>query len=345
MARFDFIFGAAVCLIMAADGAPAQSASPTRPPDDSFYSRSLHFTNRGIEFIYSREQGGLERITGLPSSEVGCVKAKCHATSCDTCHRKDVGGKPTYSLDPAVAQAACEGCHDAPEKDDPDVHVRKGMKCMSCHSTREIHGDGVAHDSYMQSGVFDTRCERCHPDISKSASHTIHRNTLDCSACHTAKVETCINCHVEARIKGTKDVKIPLQGMLFLVNHNGRVTTANLLTYVYKSRTMITLAPTFAHSIAKQGRVCGDCHDSAIVRGIAAGTFAPVTWAEGKVTNVQGVIPVVDPLAWKLPFLGLTDGKWAPLPDAASPVLHFSGNCAPLTREQLAKLAKPHKAG
>jgi len=340
MARHHLTFGAAACLLLAAVGASAQSSPPTHPPEESFYSKSLHFTNRGIEFVYSKEQGGLEQITGLPASEIGCVKARCHATTCDTCHRKDLGGKATYSVDPAVAQAACDGCHGPAEKDDPDVHARKGMKCMSCHSTGEIHGDGVAHDSYMLPGVLDTRCEKCHADISKSASHTIHHGKLDCSACHTTKVDTCINCHVEARMKGTKDVKIPLEGMLFLVNHDGRVTTANLLTYVYKSRTMITFAPTFAHSIAKQGRACPDCHDSPIVQGIAAGTFAPVTWADGKVTNVRGVIPVVDPLAWRLPFLALTDGKWTPLPDAAPPVLHFSGNCTPLTREQLAKLAK-----
>lgn len=340
MARHDFTLGTVVCLLLAAVGASAQSTPPAHPPDGSFYSNSLHFTNRGIEFVYSKEQGGLEQITGLPASEVGCVQAKCHATSCDTCHRKDVGGKATYSLDPAVAQAACEGCHGTPEKDDPDVHARKGMKCMSCHSTREVHGDSVAYDSYMLPGVLDTRCEKCHSDISTSASHTIHRDKLDCSACHTAKIGTCINCHVEARIQGAKDVKIPLNGMLFLVNHDGRVTTANLLTYVYRNKTMITFAPTFSHSTVRQGRTCVQCHDTAIVRGVGAGTFAPVTWADGKVTNVQGVIPVVDPLAWKLPFLGLTDGKWTPLRDAAPPVLHFSGNCAPLTREQLAKLSK-----
>ena len=338
-------FGAATFVLLAAVGAPAQSAPPAHPPDESFYSKSLHFTNRGIEFVYSKEQGGIEQITGLPATAVGCVKARCHATTCDTCHRKDVGGKATYSLDPAVAQAACERCHDVPEKDDPDVHARKAMKCMSCHSTREVHGDGVAYDTYMASGVLDTRCDKCHPDIPKSASHAIHRGKLDCSACHTAKIGTCINCHVEARIEGTKDVNIPLDGMLFLVNRDGKVTTANLLTYVYKSRTMITLAPTFAHSIVKQGRACADCHDSAIVRAVAAGTFAPVTWADGKVTYVRGVIPVVDPLAWRLPFLALTDGKWSPLPEAAPPVLHFSGNCAPLTREQLARLAQPRKAG
>ena len=340
MARQGLTFGAAAFLLLAATGASAQSAPPAHSPDESFYSKSLHFTNRGIEFVYSKEQGGLEQITGLPASEIGCAKAKCHARSCDTCHRKDVGGKATYSLDPAVAQAACEGCHGAPEKDDPDVHVRKGMKCMSCHSTGEVHGDGIAHDSYMLGGVLDTRCGKCHADISKTASHSIHRGMLDCGACHTAKIETCINCHVEARTPGAKDVQIPLTGMLFLVNHDGRVTTANLLTFVYRNRTMITFAPTFLHSTVRKGRTCAECHDTAIVRDTVAGTFVPVTWADGKAANVKGVIPVVDPLAWKLPFLGLTDGKWAPLPDAAPPVLHFSGNCAPLTREQLAKLSK-----
>jgi hypothetical protein len=245
MAR-HLTFGAVAFLMSAAVGASAQSAPPAQVPDEGFYSKSLHFTNRGIEFVYSKEQGGLEQITGLSASEVGCVKAKCHATSCDTCHRKDVGGKATYSLDPAVAQTACEGCHGAAEKDDPDVHARKGMKCMSCHSTREIHGDGVAYDTYTQPGVLDTSCEKCHSDVSKSASHTVHGNKLDCSACHSRAYQVCLNCHVEARIRGEKGTSVPVTGVLLLVNHGGKVTTANLLTCVYKSRTMITLAPTFA---------------------------------------------------------------------------------------------------
>lgn len=312
------------------------------PPGDSFYAKSLHFTHRGIEFAYSKEQGGLERITGLSASEAGCVKAKCHATSCDTCHRKDANGKPAYTLDPAVAQAACEKCHGAPEKDDPDVHVRKGMKCMSCHSTREVHGDGVAYDTYALPGVLDTRCENCHPDIPKSASHTVHGDKLACSACHSREYQTCLNCHVEGRIRGDKNPQIPLKGMLFLVNHNGKVATANLLTYVYKNRTMITLGPTFTHSIAKQGRTCADCHDTATVRGIAGGTFTLATWAEGTLTGARGVVPVVDPLAWRLPFFDRKNGVWTPLVAPEPPLLHYSGNCAPLTRDQLASLAKPH---
>ncbi|HVN75752.1 MAG TPA: hypothetical protein VMT19_05495 [Thermoanaerobaculaceae bacterium] len=331
-------------LVLLASAASAQAAPAAGAATESFYATSLHFTNRGIEFVYSKTQGGLEVITGLPASEVGCVKAECHAASCDACHRRDKDGKAAYTTDPAVAQAACERCHGAPEADGPDVHARKGMKCMSCHSTREVHGDGVAYDTYSQPGVLDTRCERCHADLSKSASHTIHRDTVACAACHTAKIDTCVNCHVETRLGNGKETKIPLQGMLFLVNHDGRVTTANLLSYVYKGRTMITLAPTFAHSVVRQGRACAECHDSAIVRAISAGTFTPVTWADGKAANVKGVIPVLDPAAWRLPFLDRRDGSWVPLADGAPPVVHFSGSCAPLTREQLARLATPRRA-
>lgn len=324
-----------------AAAASAQTPAPTPPPGDSFYARSLHATGRGIEFAYSKEQGGLERITGLPASEVGCVKAKCHATSCDACHRKDANGKASYTLDPAVAQAACEGCHGAPQKDDPDVHARKGMKCMSCHSTREVHGDGVAYDTYALPGVLDTRCENCHSEIAKSASHTIHGGRVACAACHSREPDTCLNCHVEGRMRGEKNPEITLKGILFLANHNGRVTTANLLTYVYRNRTMITLGPSFGHSIAERGRACADCHDTANVRAVAGGSFTLATWAGGTAAGARGVVPVVDPLAWRIPFLDRKDGVWTLLAAPQPPLLHYSGNCGPLTEGQLASLAKP----
>jgi hypothetical protein len=338
------VFASVLVVTLATVGVATAAPPPASPCGDSFYAKSLHFTGRGIEFTYSKEQGGLERLTGMSASEAGCVQARCHATSCDTCHREDVDGKATYTTDPAVAQAACERCHGAPAKDDPDVHVRTGMKCMDCHSTREIHGDGVAYDTYTQAGVLETRCETCHADISQSASHTAHAGRLECSACHTATVTTCLNCHVETRISSGKSLEIPVQGMLFLVNHGGDVTTANLLTYVYKGSTMVTVAPTFTHSIVKQGRVCADCHGNAIVRAVAAGTFTPVTWVDGEMKATPGVIPVVDPLAWDLPFLDRKDGAWVPLTTSRPPIVNFSGNCAPLTREQLTKLAAPRTA-
>jgi hypothetical protein len=331
------VVGATLVLVaFLAAGALAADPQGKPPAEVSFFEKSLHYTNRGIEFIYSKEQGGLERLTGLTASEVGCAKAKCHAQTCDTCHLKEVDGKPTYSLDPAVAQAACERCHGVPSG--ADVHREKGMKCMSCHSTREVHGDGVAYDTYMQPGVLDTRCESCHSNIKKSASHAVHKGTLDCSACHVGEVETCFNCHVETRVRDGKSQSIPLKGMFFLINHDGKVTTANFLTYVYRNRTMITLAPTFSHSITREGRKCRECHGTKIVQDIKDGTFTPVRRENGEVTNVQGVIPILEGMKWNVPCLNYEESKWIPLASPAEPLLNYSGFCTPLTRSQFAKL-------
>ncbi|HVN30992.1 MAG TPA: hypothetical protein VMT45_03315 [Thermoanaerobaculaceae bacterium] len=323
---------------LVAAGARVAVAQAQDPAEVSFFEKSLHYTNRGIEFVYAKEHGGLERLTGLTASQVGCVKSQCHVRTCDTCHLKEVNGKATYTLDPAVAQAACERCHGAPSG--ADVHREKGMKCMACHSIREVHGDGVVYDTYMQPGVLDTRCETCHSNIGKSASHTVHKGVLDCSACHVAEVETCFNCHVESRVRDGKSQSVPLKGMLFLVNHDGKVTTANFLTYVYQNRTLITLAPTFSHSITRAGRKCRECHGTKNVRDISAGTFTPVRWENGRVTNVQGVIPVLEGMRWDVPFLNYEGSKWVPVANPAEPLLNYSGFCTPLTRAQLAKLEK-----
>jgi len=331
----SFALGLAFLVSMHAGAVGEKTKSPT---DDNFYAKSLHYTNRGIEFIYSKEQGGLERLTGLTASQAGCLKGKCHARTCDTCHLKEVDGRATYSLDPAVAQAACEKCHGVPEG--PDVHRQKGMKCMACHSTREVHGDGIAYDTYMQPGVLDTRCEKCHQELKRTVSHTVHKGKLDCSTCHVAELVTCLNCHVETRVKEAKDVQIELKGMLFLVNHDGRVTLANFLSYVYRNRAMITLAPTFSHSITREGRQCRDCHGTKIVRDLASNTFVPVRWENGKAINVEGVIPVLEGMKWNVPYLNYENGKWVPIANPGEPLLNYSAFCTPLTRAQFAKLEK-----
>lgn len=317
---------------------PAPGEEPKPPAEANFFEKSLHYTNRGIEFVYSKEHGGLERLTGLPASAVGCVKAKCHVQTCDTCHKKEVNGRAIYSLDPVVAQAACEKCHGVPKS--PDVHREKGMQCMSYHSTCEVHGDGVVYDTYMQPGVLDTRCEKCHSEIRKSPSHTVHKGKLDCSVCHVREIQTCLNCHLETRIKEGKDVQIELSGMFFLVNHDGKVTLANFLTCVYKNRAMITLAPTFSHSITREGRKCRDCHGTKIVRAVVSNSLVPAWWENGEVKNLQGVIPVLEGMKWNVPYLNYESGKWVLIANPAEPLLNYSGFCTPLTREQLAELEK-----
>jgi hypothetical protein len=311
--------------------------------EDSFFSRSLHYTNRGIEFLYAKEQGGLERITGISAEALGCLKAKCHVRSCDTCHKKDVDGKAVFSVDQARSQAACFVCHPV-LKDDPDVHAQKGMKCMDCHSIREIHGDGTAYDTYMQPGAMDARCEKCHATISKSTPHTVHKGKLDCPTCHVREFVNCLNCHVDTRLKENKDVQIPLENIFFLVNRGGKVTLANFLSYVYGNKTMITFAPYFSHSIQKKGRPCGECHATQTVRDIKNKTLRAIWWGDGEIKSIRGFIPVLEEMKWDLPFLDYKEGKWIPLQNPEPPIVQYSGWCSPLTNGQFEKLARSQKA-
>lgn len=305
-------------------------------PTENFYNKSLHFTNGGITYAYSKEHGGLERLTGIPGADISCSKDGCHAKSCDACHAKQVDGRAAYSLDTAVALQACAYCHDDLKT---DVHVVKGMNCMSCHTTREIHGDGVEHTSYAEPGFFDARCGKCHATLSQIPSHTVHRGKLDCAPCHVQSVSACYNCHIDTRLAKGKETRIGLKNIMFLVNHNGKVQLGNFLTYVYKDKTMMTFGPTFPHNIAKKGRGCAECHNTGIVNDIRAGNFAPVRWTGDSLANTEGVVPVFAPEKWKLVFLTKENNKWTPLKNPAAPILNYSNYCTPLTEDQLNKLA------
>jgi hypothetical protein len=307
------------------------------PQGETFYHQSLHYTNRGIEFVYSKEHGGLERLTGLSAAQMNCAQSKCHVTTCDQCHKKEVDDKAFYTTDATQIQEACQKCHPV-AKDDPDVHFSRGMKCMDCHTAREIHGDGIPHKTYMEPGFFDTRCENCHGQIAKTVSHTIHKGKLDCIPCHVIEMPTCINCHIDTRLAGGKGTSIELKNMYFLVNHDGRVRLANFLSYVYGNKTMITLAPSFNHSIKKQGRNCSDCHKSQIVKDISKNKFFPIRWEKGAVKNVEGVIPVLEGMKWNIAFLTKKDDQWTPLQNPEQPLLNYSGYCTPLTQTQFDKL-------
>lgn len=307
----------------------------------SFYAKSLHYTNKGLTYFYQKEQGGLERLTGVPASKLGCEKSQCHATSCDICHAKTTSGKQEFSKSNARNPENCYGCHGEPEKNSPDVHQIKGMVCMDCHTAREIHGDGIAHNSYKEPGFFDVKCKNCHTNLSQSESHKIHAEKLDCAVCHTIETETCVNCHIDSRLKAQKVKQIKLSGMYFLVNHDGKVKLANLLSYVYGNKTMLTFAPTFYHSIKKEGKTCNQCHNSKNVNDIGDGNFKLTWWENNGLKNSSGVIPVLEGFKWNLVYLDWVDSNWVPLQNPEEPVISYSGYCTPLTKEQFRKLNIP----
>jgi hypothetical protein len=329
--------------ILAGGIAQEKKSGPT-----NFYENSLHFTNRGLEYWYSKEQGGLERITGIPFSELAC--GRCHVRSCDTCHKKDVKGKASYSLEPVRSQEVCQDCHNVaplaefqknPDNPEADVHFKKGMRCLDCHTAREVHGDSIPYNSIQDAGALDVRCENCHEPASlKCPGLKEHNGKLACDACHVRDLSSCYNCHFDSRVKEGKSLSLPVKNLLFLVNHEGQVTFGNLHTFVYQNRTMITFAPAFPHLVMKEGRRCGDCHGTRILQDLKTAGFKPVRFENGGIKNVQGIVPVQEGQDWGFVFLNFEDGRWVPIENPAEPLINYAGYCTPLDREQVARLEK-----
>jgi hypothetical protein len=312
-------------------------------PEKNFFDNSLHHTSRGLAFWYSKEQGGVEKLTGIPITQLNCLN--CHVQSCDACHAKTVEGGQVYSTEQARSQKACFDCHglgdvEAAKKNNQfvDLHFEKGMKCLDCHTAREIHGDGKAYDTYSQEGVLGVSCRKCHDQVSSIPSHNVHKDKLDCNACHLKELPSCHNCHMETRVKEGKSHSLPLHNVFFLVNSRDKVTLATCLSFVYQNKTMIEFSPSFSHAVAKQGRACPECHATQIIKDIRKKTFRPLTWTEAGLKNVSGVIPVLDGLDWNFPFLDFEQGKWALLQNPGPPRIQYAGYCTPLTAEQFRKL-------
>lgn len=318
--------------------------------EESFFNSSLHYTTRGMSYWYDKSRGGLETLTGIPytSTKLDCLN--CHVSSCDRCHKTEVDRKLYYSTKTAQNQDVCLSCHKREKAikqidvtaNQQDVHFAKGMQCMSCHSARDVHGDGTEYSSMKQSGAIDASCEKCHSSVNPTTSHKIHRDKLECKACHVRHVVSCSNCHIGALINDRKRVDIKLSGWIFLMNYNGKVTSANMQNFVVPdNKTFLIFAPQNSHSIMKEGRKCGDCHGTDNVRHVQSGNIR-LTWLEdGEVKHVKGVIPVVEDVKYECIYQNYKDGKWIPIENPTEPGLQYAGFGTPLTKGQLKKLSMP----
>ena len=312
---------------------------------ENFYAASLHYYARGMAYWYSKENGGIEKLTGIPYDKLACNH--CHAKTCDKCHKTEINGKPAYSVKKAKAMKNCLKCHAREKvmlkflkkKGLKDVHFSKGMQCMDCHTAREIHGDGKEYISMREPGAMDTKCENCHQEKPATISHKIHKDKLDCTACHVRQVITCANCHMDTMIKKGKKVGIPLHNWVFLINYNGKVVSGNIQTFVVnKNQTFVIYVPYFSHDVVKIGRKCEECHATDIVKQINKGEIE-ITWVEnGTLTNLKGVIPIVEEVKYKNAYMDYKDGKWIPLENPEEPMIQFAAFGEPLTKSQLRKL-------
>ncbi|MDQ7785134.1 MAG: hypothetical protein RDU20_19770 [Desulfomonilaceae bacterium] len=328
-------------------GVRAEAGVPV-PEQECFYLKSLHFTAKGMEHWYSKEQGGLELITGVPYSKLACQK--CHAAGCDRCHRTEKGQRLSYTIKAAQNQNTCLECHgrekammriDLRNKQE-DVHLAKGMTCTDCHSQREMHGDGIQYVSLKQPGAMDTNCEKCHNALKPTDAHTVHEGKLDCKACHVRHVVSCTNCHFDHMVETGERKAIPVDGWVFLMNYKDKVSSANMQTFLVRpNKTFLMFAPHMSHSIMKAGRKCNDCHGTKSVNQINKEKKIKLTWMEdGKVVNVKGVIPIAQGVKYECAYLDLKDEKWEPVKNPKDPVLQFAAYGKPLTKDQMEVLAE-----
>jgi len=301
-----------------------------------------------MAYWYDSDNGGLEALTGIPydSPKLDCIN--CHVESCDVCHKEEVDGKLTYSTENARNQEMCLKCHKREKSimmidrdaDHQDVHAVKDMQCMDCHTAREVHGDGTKYDSMKQPGALDAKCETCHPSVEPTTSHKVHGDKLDCNACHVRHVVSCSNCHIGTLVNEGKRVNFKLYGWVFLMNYNGKVTSATTQTFVAPgNKTFLMFAPQNSHSIMKDGRKCADCHATDIVKKVQMGSI-DLTWDEnGKVQHLKGVIPVIDNVQYHNAYYDYQNGTWMLIDNPPEPVRHYAGYGSPLTKKQLQKLA------
>ncbi len=273
------------------------------PVDSSCWSRnfptSLHATAQGMQTWYDEANLGFEHFTGVPYDELSCKS--CHEPSatggCAACHgatSPHVGVHVNASLD-----GVCGGCHSrqvAEAAHYSDVHRDLGMGCLACHSREDVMGDGRHYSSMLEEGAIDAACEVCHATLSQIPAHTIHQETVDCSACHVQSVVSCYNCHFETELQLDRKVAYgQLRDWVFLMNRNGKVHAANFQAVKHGDHTFVALAPFYAHTVSRQARECLDCHGSAAVRDYLDDGVINVAWweeASRMLDHVKGVVPV-----------------------------------------------------
>ncbi len=323
------------------------------------YLSNLHHTGEGMRYWYEGKDGFMA-ITGIPYNELGCKN--CHSKSCNDCHLKKTENGLSYSLETAQNRETCLKCHARGKatikldegRDTLGVHIEAGMTCIDCHTPREVHGDGKFYRSMRQLGAMDAACTNCHtkdtddyPVIPETKSHSVHKNRLECNACHVQNSMSCYNCHFgefEKTKSKPESFTTKVKDFLLLVKYRGKITSGTLQTLVgQKNEPFITYAPYFTHSIMHEGRKCEQCHATEAVNILASSKiFTPATFKDGKLEFYKGIIPL-SPNLLNWPFLEKKEGKWVPFEPKVKPLVQMGLYAEPFTQDELKKLAKKYK--
>jgi len=349
-----------VCLLLAGAcfllAAPAGAAEKDRK---ECFKTSLHYTTRGMAHWYDAKDG-FSAVTGVPYAKLGCKKG-CHVTSCEDCHLiEDECGCLSYSVDKARESATCLKCH-AREKATIGMDKARGtegvhcgvLECADCHTAREVHGDGTCYESMRQPGCLEASCTNCHKkegeggdytDVPTTMSHRIHKEKLDCTACHVSNTMTCYNCHFGVfKETGKKPLSFTAKAkdFLLLVKYQGKIMSGTLQTLVgFDNYPFVTYVPYFTHSVMAEGRKCEQCHGTEAAKTLAAGKkYAPVEFKDGKLVFKPGVVPLAPKqLDWV--YLEKKGDKWQPFEPAQEPMVQLGVYSEPLSAKDLEQMSK-----
>ncbi|RCK72858.1 MAG: 5'-Nucleotidase domain protein [Ignavibacteriae bacterium] len=297
------------------------------------FSTSLHATRAGKAYWYKTENGGFESLTNIPMSNLKCTK--CHpgtyadgstvdpatyTPNCNDCHN--------FAQGSSVAENQCLKCHSRQKAEInlySDVHRSKGMVCTSCHTKKEMHGDGNSYNSMFEVGAMERKCEDCHTTQPNTLSHTVHGDNLECKACHSKTVISCFNCHFESEVNG--NIKRPysqFRDFIILARRqsNNKITTATMMGLTYNGQSFFAMGPYNAHTIDSVGRQCSDCHNNSVIQEYnQTGKITITKWDAGqnKLLNTKAVIPV--PSDWKQSFAMDFVDYTGPVDSATNPAL------------------------
>jgi hypothetical protein len=132
-----------------------------------------------------------------------------------------------------------------------------------------------------------------------------------------------------------------MQNFMLLINYNGKVTSGNAMSLVYKGKKFILYSPYFTHAIRAKGRTCDECHANSAMKLIEEGKFVPMmVFKDNKVVPWKGVVPTIpNKLEWA--FLDKDGEQWAEIQQDEETKIQFVGYGEPLTEEQIEKLTMP----
>ena len=253
------------------------------PEVTSNFSTSLHYTGAGMMNEYAMGAAGhFEIDMDEYYKKWNC--SKCHVTSCQQCHFGYTASSGWgHREQTEITIQTCDPCHkkkqtatyvgDMPghKKKAPhaDIHYEKGLICIDCHTSEDLHGTGVMHDTQL--AAVSVKCEDCHisPDkvvkgmqvtqySSETYSHELHGDKLACIACHTGWSLTCNGCHIDTR-KGTK----PVSDEFYLGrNVDGQITTFIKMDATYNNKTHTGYGEWFSHTVTNESKECAFCHEN-----------------------------------------------------------------------------------